>query len=91
MLYLWYTTGPNVVNDAYLEYSEDNTDIVLLDNEEFNPDNPSNNKVMYGKHHESQSWGDSNSTRILGVIDTLRKMKGYAESVSSDSSSDSSD
>ena len=81
MLYVWYTTGPNVINDTYLEYSKNNTDIVLLSNKEFNSTN-SIDAVVYGKHHESQSWGDSNSTIVLGAIDSLRKMKDYSSSSS---------
>ena len=85
MLYLWNATGPNVINHVYAENDWD--DVLLLDDEHFNPQTPSIDKVMYGKHHETQSWGDDNSDRVLAVIHSLRKMKSYAESLLSESDS----
>mgnify|MGYP000623865483 CR=1 FL=1 len=78
MMYLWKSAGPNAINTIY--QSQDWNDVELLDNANFNPFTPSNDTIMYGKHHESQSWGDSNSDRILSVIDTARKVVNHSSS-----------
>ena len=88
MMYMWKSAGPNAVNTVYASQVWPN--IELLEDEQFNPSYPSTDRVMYGKHHEAQPWGNADSNRVLNVISAIRGVANYSSSAESEDSSGSS-